>query len=222
MDGTGRLFADFVAALGSRFDARVVSYPGDERLQYAELEEFACKANAESEPFVLVAESFSTPIAIRWAARAPKNLRGMVLCAGFASSPLKGLRRVVARALGPTLFRWNPPGFVVRGFLIGRGADSSLIAAVRDALSDVKPEVLAARLQLVLNCDERKNLQQLQLPILLIRPTRDRLVPASAYEEICVTNPRIEVKEVDGPHLVLQTNSRRCADLVAGFVRAEL
>jgi pimeloyl-ACP methyl ester carboxylesterase len=218
MDGTGRLFAGFIAALGRGFDPRVVSYPQDAGLTYAELEELARSANVDSDAFVLVAESFSTPIAIRWAASAPKNLKGLVLCAGFVRSPLSGVRRVVARTLGPTLFRWNPPDFVVRDFLVGRGADSSLVAAVRNALSDVKPEVLQARLQLVLNCDERMNLQQLKLPIVLIRPTRDRLVPAWTYEEIRATNPMVETKKIDSPHLVLQTSPRECVKIVSGFV----
>jgi pimeloyl-[acyl-carrier protein] methyl ester esterase len=220
MDGTGRLFANFITALGSEFDAQVVSYPQDASLQYAELEEFARNATGESEPFVLVAESFSVSIAIRWAASAPENLKGLVLCAGFVSSPLKGARRLVALALGPILFRWRPPDFMLRWLLVGRGGDSSLLVAVRATLSEVKPDVLAARLRLVLNCDERVNLRQLKLPILFIRPTRDQTVPVSAYEEVRATNPMVEMKVVDGPHLVLQTNSQTCADFVSGFVKA--
>jgi hypothetical protein len=30
----------------------------------------------------------------------------------------------------------------------------------------------------------------------------------------------VEMKVVDGPHLVLQTNSQTCADFVSGFVKA--
>jgi fermentation-respiration switch protein FrsA (DUF1100 family) len=64
------------------------------------------------------------------------------------------------------------------------------------------------------------NLRQLKLPILFIRPTRDQTVPVSAYEEVRATNPMVEMKVVDGPHLVLQTNSQTCADFVSGFVKA--
>jgi len=222
MDGTGRLFADFIAALGSEFDTLVVSYPRDSSLSYAELEQFARSASPVSEPFVVLAESFSTPVAIRWAASAPDNLRGVVLCAGFVSSPLKGWRCLLALSLGPTLFRWSPPSFVLRWLLAGRGADSSLLAAIRVALSEVKPDVLAARLRSVLNCDERMSLRRLELPILFIRPTQDRLVPDSAYEEIWVTNSSVEMMQVEGSHLILQTNPVQSARIVCDFVRASL
>lgn len=218
MDGTGRLFADFVSALGNQFDARVVSYPRGEPLQYAELEEFARSVNDDAGPFVLVAESFSTPIAIRWASSAPQDMKALVLCAGFARSPLNGVARLMALALGPILLRWNPPDFVLQKLLFGRRVDSSLLAGVRAALADVEPGVLGKRLRSVLTCDERANLQRLTLPILLIRPTRDRLVPTSAYEQIQAVNPIVKVKTVDGPHLILQTKPAECAEIISAFV----
>jgi hypothetical protein len=53
---------------------------------------FICE---DSEPFVLLAESFSTPVAIRVAAENPTNLKGLILCAGFATSPVSGLPRML-------------------------------------------------------------------------------------------------------------------------------
>ena len=62
MDGTGELFADFVDALPKSFETVRVRYPADRCLSYSELEELVQAAC--SEPFMLVAESFSTPLAI--------------------------------------------------------------------------------------------------------------------------------------------------------------
>ena len=222
MDGTGRLFADFVAALGDGFHTVVVSYPRDRSLSYAELEQLVSSANALSEPFVLLAESFSTPVAVRCAASASENLKALVLCAGFVSSPARGLKRLVALALSPIFFRWNPPNFVLRSLLVGRGADSSLLGAIREALSEVKPDILAARLRFVLNCDERMSLRRLELPVLFIRPTQDGLIPDWSYEEIRASNPVVEMIEVDGPHLILQANPMETAKIVSDFVRANL
>jgi pimeloyl-[acyl-carrier protein] methyl ester esterase len=219
MDGTGTLFARFIAAVQGGFNILIVSYPRRNPLLYSEMERVVQSAIPRSEPFVLLAESFSTPVAIRLAANAPENLKGLVLCAGFASSPLKGLRRFAALALGPILFRWEPPSVVVRWLLIGRGGDSSLLAAIRAAMSEVKPGVLAARLRSVLNCDEQMNMGRLELPILFIRPTQDRLIPDSAYEEIRASNPAVEMVEVDGPHLILQTNPMQSAEEVVSFMR---
>ena len=90
MDGTGELFAPFVAALGPDQAVTVVRYPAEPALGYAELESFARAALPADRPFVLVGESFSGPIAIRIAADPPPNLVGVVLSTTFARAPLPG------------------------------------------------------------------------------------------------------------------------------------
>ena len=64
LDGAGELFADFVAALPEACTATVVAYPADKFLSYRDLRPFVSAAVPKSERFVLVAESFSTPLAI--------------------------------------------------------------------------------------------------------------------------------------------------------------
>jgi pimeloyl-[acyl-carrier protein] methyl ester esterase len=68
MDGTGALLVDLAAALGTEFDVIVVSYPVDRALDYAALERIARSRLPSNGPHVLVAESFSGPIAISIAA----------------------------------------------------------------------------------------------------------------------------------------------------------
>src|SRR4051812_12633896 len=87
MDGTGLMFAPFIAALGPDVDCRVVAYPTDRALDYAEHEAIARAALPGDAPYVILGESFSGPIAIRIAASAPANLMGLVLCCSFARSP---------------------------------------------------------------------------------------------------------------------------------------
>ena len=55
MDGTGDLFALFVAALGDEFDVRVVRYPGGHCGGYDELEAIARAAIPDARPYVLSA-----------------------------------------------------------------------------------------------------------------------------------------------------------------------
>src|SRR5258706_2862593 len=84
MDGTGRLFTPLGRALGPRFETRVIAYPRDRVLTYGEL---GAQIALPRGPFVLVAESFSGPIAIALAASRPPGLVGLVLAASFARSP---------------------------------------------------------------------------------------------------------------------------------------
>lgn len=56
MDGTGRLFAPFVEALGGALETRVVRYPPRAALDYAALEPIARAAMPSDRPFVLLGE----------------------------------------------------------------------------------------------------------------------------------------------------------------------
>src|SRR5688572_28354175 len=87
MDGTGELFAPFVAALGPDQSVVVVRYPTDRTHCYAELEPIARAALPIDQPFVLLGESFSGPVAISIAAAPPHQLKGLVLCCTFARNP---------------------------------------------------------------------------------------------------------------------------------------
>src|SRR5512143_111507 len=91
LDGTGRLFGDFIAALGQDIDVIVASYPADTPLDYAELEPLVRAMLPTDRDYVLLGESFSGPLAISLAASAPPGLRGLVLCCSVARSPLPAL-----------------------------------------------------------------------------------------------------------------------------------
>jgi pimeloyl-ACP methyl ester carboxylesterase len=124
------LFADLVTAIPDAVD--VVRYPGNLGC-FVDISELVRSRIPQSEPFVLLAESFSTPIAIQFAATNPPNLKGVILCAGFAASPVPGLRRVICSVLAPVLAGITPPDFAARFLLVGSNAPGKLVAAVRSA-----------------------------------------------------------------------------------------
>jgi pimeloyl-[acyl-carrier protein] methyl ester esterase len=218
MDGTGLLFDDFVKALPSSFSATEVRYPSDSILPYSDLMTFLQSAAPAVEPFVLVAESFSTPLAVQYAAMNPPNLKGLVICAGFVSSPAKGWRRFIVSVMAPVLFRLPFPDFAIRFFLVGPNAATLLIAALRAAISSVRPEVLSGRLRDVLACDARAELAQVAVPILYFQGERDRLVHALCLDEMRRIKPEIAVIAIVGPHLILQREPERAADAIAKFM----
>jgi pimeloyl-ACP methyl ester carboxylesterase len=219
MDGTGNLFADFVKALPGSFETETVRYPNDCCFSYPDLMRRVRSASPVSEPFVLVAESFSTPLAIQFAATNPANLRGLVLCAGFASSPVRGWLRFLGSLLSPFVFRVPLPDFAAKLWLVGPSASPALLSAVKSAISSVPPRVLSARLRAVLECDARTELTQVAMPILYLQAQQDRLVPASSLEEIRRIKPQTLVAEISGPHLLFQRESQQAAEIFTTFVR---
>ena len=217
LDGTGQLFAAFVAALPKTITA-TVSYPAKDLLSYSELLPFVRAAIPKSEPFVLLAESFSAPLAVEFAASKPSNLAALVICAGFVFEPLADwstLAKVVAR---PFLFRLNAPRCILEYFLIGREAPGPLIQEVRQVLWSVSPEVLRNRVSEALNCDARSALAQTTVPVLYVKATHDNLLADSCVAEMKGIKPDILIKVVAGPHLLLQREPQKVVNIVSVFM----
>ena len=158
LDGTGELFGDFIAALPKSWTTTTVTYPADRFLPYTDLRPFVGAAIPQRERFVLVAESFSTPLAVWYAATNPPNLAAVVICAGFVESPVRwsGIVKALAK---PWLFRLKPPRTIVEYFLLGQNAPSDLFRKLRHAVERVSPDVLSGRVQEVLDCDGRDDLR---------------------------------------------------------------
>jgi pimeloyl-[acyl-carrier protein] methyl ester esterase len=219
MDGTGELFREFVAALPAGMTVDTVLYPADAVLPYERLMPLVLAHVPVDEPWVMVAESYSTPLAIRIAAMRPGNLKGVVLCAGFATSPLKGWLHGLTGILPLRGLRLMFPEFVARKFLLGEDAPQALVTAVAAEIEWVEPKVLAARVREVLHCDVREELARIVAPMQYLRAAEDRLVDVECLEEILAIQPGTLVAVVDGPHLLLQREAGFCAGVVAEFVR---
>jgi pimeloyl-[acyl-carrier protein] methyl ester esterase len=219
MDGTGKLFAEFVSALSEEFEITVVSYPTGAHRSYSELKDFVVTLLPKSDSYALLAESFSTPLAIQCAADNPGNLKALILCAGFSTNPLRGWLRPFIQFLAPIALRFKLPTFVVRSFLIGRDAPETLLSAVQSAVSSVRPKVLAARVWMILACDVRKELMQVEAPILYLRATEDKIVSVRCMEEIVKIKPHATVVSIAGPHLLIQREPQKVASAIASFLR---
>jgi pimeloyl-ACP methyl ester carboxylesterase len=219
MDGTGELFGDFIAALPPDVETVVGRYPRDEFVNYDELLKLVQKI-LPARPFVVVAESFSTPLAVMLAARSPKSLAAVVLCAGFVVSPL-GKRSALARALArPIIFRLPPPESALKRFLLAPRASRAETTELKDAIRTVSPDVLARRAQMVLTCDVRPELAQVNVPLLYVQGSRDVVVGKKSFLEIRRVKPAAELAVIDAPHLLLQSEPQASADKIMQFVNA--
>jgi pimeloyl-[acyl-carrier protein] methyl ester esterase len=218
MDGTGKLLLEFMHALPGPVRKEIPQYLTDVVLSYGELAKLVRSMCEDSPPFVLIAESFSTPLAIRIAAENPANLRGLILCAGFATSPVRGVKRRLASILAPLLMRAAMPEAAIRAWLLGWDAPLALVRTTREVIASVRPAVLAARLQAVLECDVRVGLQKVTVPMLYLQARHDRLVGPRCLEEIRSIRPEMQAVVVDGPHLLLQREPQKTGKIVTDFV----
>lgn len=216
MDGTGDLFAPLLPYVEPNVGVAVVRYPTKVALNYAELEPLARAACPDDQPFVLVGESFSGPLAIQIAARPPAGLQGVILCATFATnphptlSPLQGLARFLPLQ--------RAPAALLSTALLGTFATRELRQRLTNAVRSVDNHVLQRRLQMISQCDVRPELATVKVPILYLKASHDRLVPASAAKQIQTSNPSVQVASIQGPHCLLQANPESCAAKILEFV----
>lgn len=190
-------------------------YPRDRFLAYEDLAKLVRWIIADFGPFVLLAESFSSPLAIQIAAETPPNLKGLVLCAGFAESPVRGLTGRLGSMLAPVIVRTT---LLKTDWLIGKNAPPSLAESVKSAISSVPPGVLAARFRAVLACDVRSELARISVPVLYLRARQDRLVPPRCLERIRRVKPDTRAIDIDGPHLLLQRKLKETAEIITEFL----
>jgi pimeloyl-ACP methyl ester carboxylesterase len=203
LDGSGRLFAPLLAAGPRAFDAEPVSFPPDLPLGYDALADLV-RPRLPRRRFVLLAESFSGPLAVRLAAERPRGLAALVLAASFLHRPLDPLLHPVRGLVGARLFGLPMPAPVIRRFMAGPDAPDAVVAEVQRAVAAVSPEVLAHRSVEALHVDARGALAGVEVPILFIAPAHDRLIRRDAYEDVLALRPDAEVAVVDAPHMVLQ------------------
>lgn len=215
-DGSGRLLDSFSAALGARFPVTVLSYPSAEALGYEALARCLSPSLPIDQPYLLLGESFGGPLAIMLAATRPPGLLGLVLSASFARYPVR-----VVRAAAP-LTRIAPvhstPTAIVSWFLLGGWSTPELLRRTADAVSVVPASVLRARIGAALRVDTAPLLKSIDVPLLYLRASRDRVVPRAAARAIIEAAAHASLIEVEGPHFLLQAAPAACADAVRDFV----
>jgi hypothetical protein len=127
----GSIIRGFVAALPKPITVTAVTYPSNKLLRYSELLSLVKPAIPESQSFVLLAESFSAPLAVEFAASNPSNPAALDICNGFVFKPPAGWSSIVKAVAQPWLFSLNAPRYILEYFLIGREAPRLLIQDVR-------------------------------------------------------------------------------------------
>jgi pimeloyl-[acyl-carrier protein] methyl ester esterase len=220
LDGTGKLFADFLKALDLGVSANVVSYPPDVPLGYDELEHLVRAALPAHDPFVLLGESFSGPLAIRIAADPPPALKGVILCVTFASNPYP--RLAWARSLAAFLPLKSLPRWLRAPLMWGSSSPSKAPRQSERAMAGVDAAVIRRRIAALLSVDETAALTKISVPVLVLCATRDRVVSKAATMRLMGGIRHAQRVDVDGPHLLLKTRPEEGAAAVLKFLRERM
>lgn len=218
LDDSGDFFDALRRQLPPQWRTHVVPYPGDQALGYRELSRLVQAALPGEGPIVLLAESFSGPVAIQVAAARPPGLVGVVLCATFARNPRPMLKPLQG------LLRWAPvraaPMGLLSRWLLGPDANGAWAERIRQAMNKCSATVLRARAREALLVDVRKQLADIQVPVLYLQAVRDSVVPDAALADMQRVLPGIRVARIEGPHFLLQARPGTCAERIVVFVES--
>lgn len=216
LDGTGLLFRPAVRTCPSELEPLVQDLPADEHLTYRELADRIAAVLPRKEPFVLLGESFSGPLALELAARHPAGLLGVVLVATFVKPPNS---RWLTFLPWSFIFKFSPPPFVVRRYFIGRRGTEEVLGLLEQIPDLVAPDVMALRVRLVSSVDASGALKLCRAPILYLQASEDRLVHQRALAEILRVRPDVEHRRIESPHFVAQIAPEEMWGHILPFVR---
>lgn len=216
MDGSGAMFAGFIAALGDGITPLVLSYPADQVLSYEGLADFARSRLPVGRPWVLLGESFSGPVAIALAAERPPGLIGLILSCTFARNPVPLFRHCAS--LIPFLPVSSRLSGLAVPLLLGRHATPALRRTLRGALDQLQSAVLRARMRAVLAVDYTAHLRQVAVPVLYLQAAQDRVVSCASARHIATLLPSLRLAVMRGPHLLLQAMPDAAAMAVREFI----
>ncbi len=203
LDGTGELLKGFLDALPPDVDATVVSYPTNHFMDFVELVEHANLQLSKYMPDVILAESFSGPIAFQLVAGPLRHTKLLILCASFLTNP-RPISLRLARFLPLGLVLKLPiPEFPLRWLCFDQPTAAETISLFRTAISRVPNSVLAARLCALGKLKPPTSICDTQT--VLLRPRCDKLIPKDHTELTRSYFRNVEIIDIDGPHFLLQS-----------------
>ncbi|MBK8814352.1 MAG: alpha/beta hydrolase [Methylococcaceae bacterium] len=213
LDGTGRLFKPLLDVLPSNIRPIVVNYPLDKLLSYNELLPIVLESLPADKPFIVLGESFSGPLALMVAATRPLNLEGLVLCATFVACPLSFVPRGAKALIEPFLFQGLKKLAKINAY-----KGTRLALEMNQAISSVKNEVLAKRVQEIIGVDVTQELVDSHLPILYLQGKKDLIVRKSNLRRILELRPDAQFVCINSSHLLVQTEPLQAVEAINKFI----
>ncbi len=217
LDGTGLLFEPFLSEFPNPDCVKVVRYPGEACVDLPEMCELVREQLPSSGRFVLLAESFSGPIAARLLKH--PGVAAAVFCASFLSPPRPFLLRFLSILPLSILFSCPKPDWAIEFACLGKNCPKMLLESVHRALKQVDTRVLAQRFRILANLEPISLPAELRIPIGYLRGTEDRLVPPSCERAF---GPNALLIPINGPHFLLQRSASRAVDEVCRFARENI
>jgi pimeloyl-[acyl-carrier protein] methyl ester esterase len=219
LDGTGDLFQPLLNEIQEDINVFVVRYPSKRLLTYWQLVNYVAEQLPKNNPLIILAESFSGPLAVDLFSSTHQNVKGVIFCATFAKVPRPFLLQL-AKILPLSAILGLPiPHSMIRFFCVGKEAPDSLITQFQAVLHKVEPLILTQRLKMLANVNVISALTHIKIPCCYIQATDDRLVPSNNIKPFQTILPHLIIHKINGPHFILQAKPVACAKAIKEFLK---
>lgn len=211
LDGTGELFEPFVNSLPGNLKIQIISYKRHSKQSYKELVDFVI-TQLPNEEFILIAESFSGPIAYQVALSKPCFLKSLILVATFLENPRPVLLYLFNLLPISRILRMPIPTLLIKIFFLGNTAKKDTIDMFKNTIKSVSPSVISFRLQEISKLQNKY--QSSDIKVIYIQATNDKLIPNGCLKGVQKVFKNISVQRIIGPHFILQANPKMCAEVI--------
>ncbi|MCP5536585.1 MAG: alpha/beta hydrolase [Akkermansiaceae bacterium] len=217
LHGTDELYGALRDCLPDDIQAEFVNLPSSGKQDYHTL----CDWLEEELPVlpkgkkrIIIGESFSGPLAIRFASRRLDEVAGIVLAATFCDTPLNpGIALLPLRPL----FMVKPPRKALLHFLIGDDAGEAEVEKLQAVVQSIPSATLSKRVRTILELQELDNPSIGGLPMLILQASSDNLIPWEAQRTLEACYPDASAHWIESPHLLFQRCPQECATHLVKF-----
>ncbi len=214
MDGTGELFSSFLSHL-SETNYAVVSLPENGAQDYKTLTEYV-KSQLPEDDFIILAESFSGPIASLLAKECYPKMKSVIFIATFISPPNKFLLGIAKLLPLKQLSKFPLAKSFHKLLFLGSEATNEILFQFQNVVDSIPSGTLAARIESMKSFTF--NSKAIEIPCLYIQATSDKLVPKTKYLEFKKYFNNIKIVQINGPHFIMQAKPVECAREVRQYV----
>ena len=213
LDGSGTLYRPFRDALARQIRLRIVTYPDCPTWGLDDYVDHVERSLPHEERPLVIAESFSGPIALRLLRRR-NDLAGMVLVASFDDrpNPLLAAANLVPISLVKAMAKRQR---LLRFFCLGDDVRQEAVLSLRDAIERLSPATLRSRLELLRSLHPVGGTEGTTVPILCLIAGQDRLVVSRIAERTLWRDASIH--RIEGPHFLLQARPTECVAAIEAW-----
>ena len=219
IDGTGILFEPLEKLLPHDVNVKVIQYPADRLLSFEENLQCVRQQVQPDQEAVVIAESFSGPVAVALVGSGQLKATCLILSATFARSPRPLLLNILSCLPMELLLKLPLPRFLLKPIIAGGEQPVDVFEDMLQRIRAMVPaKVFAHRLMVVNQTDVREWLSKLTVPCLYIQATADRAVPPSALFDFIEAVADLRVARIPGPHFILQAQPQQSLAAIQKFM----